>query len=46
MEGAFNQVAVRLGPGATEGPVIDQLDRLLTPYGGISAHGRDQQSPT
>src|SRR5512133_63928 len=43
MEGAFNQVAVRLGPGATEGPVIDQLDRLLTPYGGISAHGRDQQ---
>ena len=43
MEGAFNQVAVRLGPGATEGPVIDQLDRLLAPFGGISAHGRDQQ---
>ena len=43
MEGAFNQVAVRLGPGATEGPVIDQLNRLLTPYGGISAHGRDLQ---
>ncbi|MDO9166241.1 MAG: ABC transporter permease, partial [Rhodoferax sp.] len=43
MEGAFNQVAVRLGPGGTEGPVIDQLNRLLTPYGGINAHGRDQQ---
>lgn len=43
MEGAFNQVAVRLSPGATEGPVIDNLDRLLTPYGGTSAHGRDQQ---
>jgi putative ABC transport system permease protein len=43
MNGAFNQVAVRLAPGATEGPVIDALDRLLTPYGGISAHGRDQQ---
>lgn len=43
MEGAFNQVAVRLGPGATQGPVIDQLNRLLAPFGGISAHGRDQQ---
>lgn len=43
MEGAFNQVAVRLAPGATEGPVIDALDRLLAPYGGINAHGRDRQ---
>jgi putative ABC transport system permease protein len=43
MEGAFNQVTVRLSPGATEGPVIDQLNRLLAPYGGISAHGRDLQ---
>lgn len=43
MEGAFNQVAVRLAPGASEGAVIDGLDRLLTPYGGISAHGRDRQ---
>ena len=42
-KGAFNQVAVRLAPGATEGPVIDGLDRLLAPYGGVSAHGRDQQ---
>ena len=43
MQGAFNQVAVRLSPGATEGAVIDQLNRLLEPYGGISAHGRDLQ---
>ncbi len=43
MEGAFNQVAVRLAPGAGEGRVIDSLDRLLAPYGGISAHGRDEQ---
>lgn len=43
MEGAFNQVAVRLAPGTTQGPVIDGLDRLLAPYGGVSAHGRDQQ---
>ncbi|NMM15365.1 MAG: ABC transporter permease [Rhodoferax sp.] len=43
MEGAFNQVAVRLAPGATEGPVIDHLNRLLAPFGGITAHGRDLQ---
>ena len=43
MQGAFNQVAVRLSPGATEGAVIDQLNRLLEPYGGVSAHGRDLQ---
>ena len=43
MVGAFNQVTVRLSPGATQGPVIDQLNRLLEPYGGISAHGRDLQ---
>ncbi len=43
MEGAFNQVAVRLSPGASEGAVIDQLDRLLARYGGNSAHGRDLQ---
>jgi putative ABC transport system permease protein len=43
MEGAFNQVAVRLSPGASEGAVIDQLDRLLARYGGNNAHGRDLQ---
>jgi len=43
MEGAFNQVAVRLAPGASEGAVIDQLDRLLARYGGNNAHGRDLQ---
>jgi putative ABC transport system permease protein len=43
MVGAFNQVAIRLAPGATEGSVIDRLDRVLAPYGGVSAHGRDLQ---
>jgi putative ABC transport system permease protein len=43
MEGAFNQVAVRLAPGASEGAVIDQLNRLLERFGGTSAHGRDLQ---
>lgn len=43
MQGAFNQVAIRLAPDATEGAVIDQLNRLLEPYGGSNAHGRDLQ---
>ena len=43
MAGAFNQVAVRLAPGASEGAVVDALNRLLAPYGGINAHGRDLQ---
>ena len=43
MEGAFNRVTVRLSPGASEGAVIDQIDRLLARYGGTSAHGRDLQ---
>lgn len=43
MEGAFNQVAIRLAPQAGEGAVIDSLDRLLAPYGGVRAHGRDEQ---
>ena len=43
MEGAFNQVAIRLAPGAREAQLIDALDRVLAPYGGVSAHGRDTQ---
>lgn len=43
MEGAFNHVAIRLAPGASERTVIDALDRLLEPWGGLTAHGRDEQ---
>lgn len=43
MEGAFNQVAVRLSPAANPEPVINELNRLLAPFGGVSAHGRDEQ---
>jgi putative ABC transport system permease protein len=42
-EGAFNRVAVRLAPQASEGAVIDGLNRLLGSYGGVNAHGRDRQ---
>jgi putative ABC transport system permease protein len=43
MEGAFNQVAIRLAHGASEAAVIDALDRVLDPYGSTGAHGRGEQ---
>ena len=43
MEGAFNHVSIRLAPGASERAVIDGVDRLLAPYGGRNAYGRDEQ---
>ncbi|HTJ23115.1 MAG TPA: ABC transporter permease [Gemmatimonadaceae bacterium] len=43
MEGAFNDVAVRLAPGANELAVIADLDRLLQPWGSAGAHGRRDQ---
>jgi putative ABC transport system permease protein len=43
MEGAFNHVTARLAPGASEPAVIAEFDRLLEPYGGMSAHGRSEQ---
>jgi putative ABC transport system permease protein len=43
MKGAFNDVALTLTRGATEADVIARLDRLLLPYGGLSAYGRSEQ---
>lgn len=42
MDGAFNDVALALAVGASEKDVIDRLDELLAPYGGLAAHGRDE----
>ena len=45
MQGAFNDVALSLAHGAREEDVITEVDRLLRPYGGLSAYGRrDQES--
>ena len=44
MEGAFNDVAVGLVPGASEAQVIDALDELLEPYGGRGAFPQSQQA--
>jgi putative ABC transport system permease protein len=41
LDGAFNYLALTLAPGASARPVIAELDRILVPYGGRGAYGRD-----
>ncbi len=43
MDGAFNRLAIKLAPGASEEAVIDNLSRRLSRYGGREAHGRQDQ---
>lgn len=43
MGGAVNEIALRLTRGADERAVIEALDRLIDPYGGTGAYGRDRQ---
>jgi putative ABC transport system permease protein len=40
---AFNNVVLALDQGAEEKDAIERLDRLLKPYGGTGAYGRDDQ---
>src|SRR6266508_2355744 len=44
MEGAFNDVALSLSPGANESEVIEKLDALLEDYGALGAYGRADQT--
>ena len=43
MDGAFNDLTVRLLRGASEKDVIDRLDKILKPYGAPGAYGRELQ---
>lgn len=43
LEGSFNDVTLRLTPGASELAVQAELERLLAPYGCDSVHGRKEQ---
>jgi putative ABC transport system permease protein len=43
MAGVFNDLALRLQPGASASAVRLQLDRLLEPHGGTGAFERDDQ---
>ena len=42
MDGAFNSLVASVQAGADSRQVIDHIDRLLAPYGGIGAHDRDE----
>ena len=44
MDGAFNRVAIKLAPGASEQAAVSGVERLLAPYGGREAHGRASQT--
>ncbi len=44
LDGAFNNVTLSFAPGANEINVIEQLDQLLTEYGGLGAYGREDQT--
>lgn len=41
LDGAFNETSLRLARGASGEGVIDELDELLDPYGGLGAYDRE-----
>lgn len=41
MREAFNDLSLTLAPHASEAQVIERLDILLAPYGGLGAYGRE-----
>jgi putative ABC transport system permease protein len=43
MTGAFNTAALRLAPGASTAAVLQDVDRILAPYGGRAAYARADQ---
>lgn len=44
LEGAFNELSVRLEPAASEAEVRAAIDRVLAPHGGAGAIGRKDQT--
>jgi putative ABC transport system permease protein len=42
LEGTFTHLSARVQPGASQALVLEQLDRLLEPYGASPAYGRDK----
>lgn len=43
LEGAFDEVVLRLAPGARAADVVDAVDAVLRPFGGLGAYARDRQ---
>lgn len=44
LDGGFNSVLVDVAPGQSVAPVMAELDRMLSPYGGQTAYGRREQA--
>jgi len=44
LDGAFNDVAISLAPGANAEQVIEKLDALLDDYGALGAYDREDQT--
>ena len=44
LDGAFNDVCIDLAPGASPEPVIEEMDRVLAPYGAGGAFLRKEQA--
>lgn len=44
MEGAFNEALLSIGLDAPLLAVLDAADRILEPYGGLGAYGREDQT--
>lgn len=43
LENAFNDISLTLAPNASEQEVVEQIDEILEPYGGLGAYGRSDQ---
>lgn len=43
MRGALNDLSIALTRGASEAAVIDEVDKIIAPYGGLGTHGRKLQ---
>jgi len=43
MTGAFNSLSLKLAYDSNSAEIMQQLDRLLKPYGSVGAYDRDQQ---
>lgn len=44
MDGAFNRIAIKLAPAASERAVVDQVSLRIARYGGREAYGRVDQT--
>ncbi|MFT4175502.1 MAG: ABC transporter permease [Luteolibacter sp.] len=44
LDGAFNDIVMDLAPGAAPEPIIEEMDRVLAPYGAGGAYTRKDQA--